>query len=187
MHAINLPKPAPVSLRADKSAVLVLDGSARWGNPELPCHKLVPGMRRFLDRARDAGLPIIYTVSYRRRGTPEGEVYSGLARKPSEPVIFPDSFDKFAGGQLQTYLNFYGAESLVITGYRANICVLHTATTAARELKYRVVIPVNGIAALSPYEQDYTLFHFSVLPKQAAELFAFTTLEMISFEATAAD
>ena len=106
MHAINLPKPAPVSLRADKSAVLVLDGSARWGNPELPCHKLVPGMRRFLDRARDAGLPIIYTVSYRRRGTPEGEVYSGLARKPSEPVIFPDSFDKFAGGQLHTYLNF---------------------------------------------------------------------------------
>ena len=97
MHAITLPKPTPITLRAGKTAVLVLDGSVRWGNPELPCHQLVPGMKRFLDRAREAGLPIIYTVSYRRKGTPEGQVYSGLARKASEPVIYPDSFDKFAG------------------------------------------------------------------------------------------
>jgi len=187
MNAVTLPQPQPIGLRADKSAVLVLDGSVRWGNPELPCHRLVPAMRRFLDRARKAGLPIIYTVSFQKKGTPEGEVYSGLGRKPSEPVIYPDSFDKFAGGELHTYLGFYGAESLIITGYRANICVLHTATTAARELKYRVFIPVDGMAALSRYEQDYTLFYFTVLPKQAADLFAFTTLEMISFDAAAAD
>lgn len=185
MNEIVLPEPKPITLRADKSAVLVLDGSRRWDNPALPCHKLVPGMRYFLDRARDAGLPIIYTISHRKRGTPEGEICSGLARKPSEPVIYPDSFDKFAGGELQSYLDLYDAESLIITGYRSNICVLHTATTAARELKYRVVIPVDGIAALSQYEQDYTLFHFRVLPKQAAERFSFTTLEMIDLEAAA--
>ena len=187
MNEITLPVPEPITLRADKSEVLVLDGSVRWGDPELPCHKLVPGMRCFLDRARDAGLPIIYTVSHRKKGTPEGEVYTGLDRKPSEPVIYPDSFDKFAGGELQTYLGFHGVESLIVTGYRSNICVLHTATTAARELKYRVVIPVDGMAALSQYEQDYTLFHFTVLPKQAARLFLFTTLEMIGFEAATAD
>ncbi len=182
-----MPEPRPIALGIEKTAVLVLDGSVRWGNPELPCHQLVPGMRRFLDRTREAGLPIIYTVSCQRKGTPEGEVYSGLARKTSEPVIYPDGFDKFAGGELQTYLGFYGAKSLIITGYRSNICVLHTATTAARELKYQVVIPIDGMAALSRYEQEYTLFHFSVLPKQAAERFAFTTLEMIRFEAAAAD
>ena len=90
-------------------------------------------------------------------------------------------------GELQSYLGFYGAESLIITGYRSNICVLHTATTAARELKYRVVIPIDGMAALSQFEQDYTLFHFTVLPKQASERFAFTTLEMIGFDTAAAD
>ena len=187
MNEITLPKPTPIRLRADKSAVLVLDGSVRWGNPELPCHRLVPGMRHFLDRAREAGSPIIYTVSYQRKGTPEGEVYSGLARRASEPVIYPDGFDKFTGGELQAYLSFYDADTVIITGYRANICVLHTATTAARELKYRVIIPIDGMAALSRYEQDYTLFHFTVLPKQAAVRFAFTTLEMISFKADAAD
>ena len=135
-----------------------------------------------MDRARDLGIPIIYTVSYQKRGTPEGEVYSGLARKLSEPVIYPDSFDKFASGELQSYLGFYGVDTLIVTGYRSNICVLHTATTAARELKYKVVIPVDGMAALSQYEQDYTLFHFTVLPKQAARLFSFTTLEMIGLD-----
>ncbi len=187
MQEITLPEPKPITLRADKSAVLVLDGSRRWGDPELPCHQLVPGIRCLLDRARDAGIPIIYTVSHRKRGTPEGEVYSGLARKPSEPVIYPDSFDKFAGGELQSYLGLYGVDTLIVSGYRSNICVLHTATTAARELKYKVVIPVDGMAALSQYEQDYTLFHFTVLPKQAARLFSFTTLEMIGFEAAPAD
>ena len=183
----KLPEPEPVTVDVNKTAVLVLDGSQRWGNPELPCNRLIPGIPRFLDRAREVGLPIVYTVSFRNKGTPEGEVYTGLDRKPSEPVIYPDSFDKFAGGELQTYLGFYGVESLIVTGYRSNICVLHTATTAARELKYKVVIPVDGMAALSQYEQDYTLFHFTVLPKQAARLFSFTTLEMIGFEAASAD
>jgi len=66
-------------------------------------------------------------------------------------------------------------------------CVLHTATTAARNLKYRVVVPLDGMAALSQFEQDYTLFHFTVLPQQAARLFSFTTLKMIGFEPAAAD
>ena len=30
-------------------------------------------------------------------------------------------------------------------------------------------------------EQEYTLYHFTVLPNQAAELFTFTMLDMISF------
>ena len=32
------------------------------------------------------------------------------------------------------------------------------------------------------YEQEYTLFHFTVLPTQASELFTFTMLDMISFQ-----
>jgi len=82
---------------------------------------------------------------------------------------------------LQSYLGLCSVGTLIVTGYRSNICMLHTATTATRKLKYKVVIPVDGIAALTEYEQRYTLFHFTVLPKQAAELFVFTTLEMIYF------
>jgi nicotinamidase-related amidase len=177
-----LPEAKPVTITVEKSALLVLDGSQRWGNPELACHKLGPVMKTFLDRARQVGLPIIYSISARQKGKPEGQVYSLFNRRPSEPVLFPDGFDKFAGGELESFLSLYDVETLIITGYRSNICVLHTATKATRELKYKVVIPIDGIAAKTDYEQEYTLFHFTVLPAQAAELFTFTKLDMISFQ-----
>ena len=177
----GLPQPEAVELPADKTAVLVLDGSKRWGDPSLPCHRLVPGMNVFLQKVREAGLPIIYTVSFQKKGTPEGDVYDGLNKKPSEPVIYPDGFDKFTGGELQSYLRLYDVDTLIFTGYRSNICVLHTATTAAREYKYRVVIPLDGMAAITEYEFEYTLVHFRVIPKQASKRFLFTNLDLIRF------
>jgi nicotinamidase-related amidase len=177
----ELPQPEALDLAAGKTAVLVLDGSRRWGDTDLPCHQLVPGMKRFLKKVREAGLPIIYTVSFQKKGMPEGEVYAGLEKRPSEPVIYPDGFDKFTGGELQSYLRLYNVDTLIFTGYRANICVLHTATTAAREHKYRVVIPIDGMTAITDYEMEYTLVHFQALPKQASKRFLFTNLDLIRF------
>jgi nicotinamidase-related amidase len=178
----KLPEPEPTTVDVKKTAVLVLDGSQRWNNPAMACHKLVPGVGKFLERAREAGIPIIYTISARSKGKPEGEVCSGLNREPSEPVIYPDGFDKFTSGELQAFLNQCGADTLIITGYRSNISVLYTATKAAREIKYHVIIPVDGIAATTEYEQEYTLYQFTVLPAQAAKRFTFTTLDMIRFK-----
>ena len=181
MAGPKLPKAQPVSVITAKTAILVLDGSKRWEDPEQPCHRLVPGLSKFLERARTAGLPIIYSLSFRNKGTPEGQVCADLKRRASEPAIYPDGFDKFTGCELQSYLTLYDVDTLIITGYRSNISVLHTATKATRELGYKVIIPMDGIAAKTDYEQEYTLFHFTVLPNQAAELFTFTMLDMISF------
>jgi nicotinamidase-related amidase len=179
--AVKLPEPTPITVDIKKTALLVLDGSQRWSNPEQPCHKLVPGISKFLDRARQAGVPIIYSISARTKGTPEGEVCSALRRRVSEPVIYPDGFDKFTSGELQGFLKLYDVDTLIITGYRSNISVLNTATKATRELRYKVIIPIDGIAAKTEYEQEYTLFHFTVLPDQASRLFRFTMLDMIDF------
>ncbi len=179
-----LPEPQPITIKVYKSALLVLDGSQRWSNPDLVCNKLVPGIRKLLDRAREVDLPIIYTISARHKGKPEGQVCTELMRRACEPVIFPDGFDKFTGGELQSFLNLFEVDTLIITGYRSNISVLNTATKATRELKYHAVIPIDGMVALTDYEQQYTLFHFTVLPAQAANLFTFTMLDMISFDST---
>jgi nicotinamidase-related amidase len=177
----QLPQPEPITVDVYQTAVLVLDGSQRWGDPKQPCNRLIPAIPMFLDRARQASLPIIYTVSFRNKGTPQGQVYTGLNRRPNEPVIYPDGFDKFTGGQLQSYLNLFNINTLIITGYRSNISVLNTATKATRELDYTAVIPIDGMTAKTDYEQEYTLFHFTVLPSQAADRFRFTMLDMIHF------
>lgn len=178
----KLPQPKPVTIHVEKSALLVLDISERCIDSKLACHQLAQVMKPFLDHARGVGLPIIYSISARLKGTPEGHVYNLLKRRPAEPVIYADGFNKFAGGELQGFLKLYGVDTLIITGYRSNISVLHTAVKATRELKYHVVIPMDGIATNTEYEQEYTLYHFTVLPAQAAKRFTFTTLEMIRFQ-----
>jgi nicotinamidase-related amidase len=180
--SIKLPEPKSITVDVKKTALLVLDGSRRWDDPEQPAHILVPGMVKFLERVRKVGIPVIYSISARSKGKPGGEVCSALKRRLSEPVIYPDGFDKFTSGELQDYLKLYDVDTLIITGYRSNISVLNTATKATRELIYKVVIPIDGIAAITEYEQEYTLFHFTVLPDQAAKLFSFTKLDMIEFQ-----
>lgn len=178
----EMPQAGPVTIDVWKSALLVLDISQLCADSKMPCHKLGSGMKKFLDRARDVSLPIIHTISLYLKGTPEGEVYSVLERKPSEPVIYPDAFNKFEGGELQNFLNLFDVDTLIITGYRSNISVLNTATKAMRELNYKVVIPIDGLAALTDYELDLTLIQLSVLPSRVGYPITFTKLNMISFK-----
>ena len=59
----NRPEPRPVALDTRSTAVLVLDLNARCDDPKQVCSKLTGPVGDFLDKARAAGVPIIYTVS----------------------------------------------------------------------------------------------------------------------------
>ncbi|MGH7769341.1 MAG: hypothetical protein ACREQP_17995, partial [Candidatus Binatia bacterium] len=97
----NRPEAKPLTLDGKTTAILVLDLNARCHDANQVCSKLMPAMGEFLEKARAAAVPIIYSVSASAKGKPIGEVASPLKRKPSEQVIYPDGFDKFGGGELQ--------------------------------------------------------------------------------------
>ena len=177
----NRPEPKPVTLDSKNTAVLVLDLNARCDDPKQVCSKITAPLGDFLDRARAASVPIIYTVSAAAKGKPIGELAAPLRRKENEMVIYPDAFDKFHGGELQSYLKNSGAKTLIITGSSTNAAVLYTATTAARMFRYTIVIPMDGVNAATRYEQEYAIHQFTVLPSEANKLFQFTSLSMISF------
>ena len=177
----NRPEPKPVTLDAKSSAVLVLDLNARCHDPKQVCSKITAPVGEFIEKARASGVPIIYSVSASAKGKPIGELATPLKRKEGEPVIYPDAFDKFVGGELQAFLKEQGAKTLVVTGSSTNAAVLYTATTAARMHRYNIVIPMDGVNASRAYEQEYSLHQFTVLPGDANKLFQFTTLSMISF------
>jgi len=178
----NRPEPKPVTLDSKTTAVLVLDLSSRCHDPKQICSKLMPAVGEFLDKARAAAVPIIYSVSLSAKGTPLGEVASPLKRKENEPVIYPDGFDKFMGGELQALLKEKGAKTLIITGSSTNSTVLYTATTAARIHRYNIVIPMDGVNADRQYEQEYSIHQFTVLSSNANKLFQFTNLALITFK-----
>ncbi len=178
----NRPEPKPLTLDAKSTAVLVLDLSTRCHDPKLVCAKLMPLLPEFLDKARAASVPIIYSISSAAKGTPLGDVASPLKRKENEAVIYPDGFDKFMSGELQPMLKEKNVKTLVITGSATNNAVLYTATTAARIYKYNIVIPMDGVNADRQYEQEYSMHQFTVLPSNANKLFQFTNLGMITFK-----
>ena len=164
------------------TAVLVVDLSTRCSDPRQVCREIVSAVRRVLDGARARGVLVAYTVSAAARGTALGEVWEGFDRRPDEPVLYPDAFDKFAGGELQSVLAPRGITTLVLTGSSTNVSIMYTGTTAARQYGYDVVIPVDGVNTDTPYQQEYSLYQLTVLPNVASR-FRFTTVDLLSFTA----
>ena len=178
----NKPKPIDVIVDAKTTGLLVLDLNARCEDPKEPCHKLVEPVAKFLPRAREAGIFIVYTVADRYQGTPLGKMPKAFAQKDSEPVIFPAAFDKFYGGELQPLLQAKGLKTLIVTGASSNQAVLYTATAAVRPFGYDVIIPTDGLIARGDYEHEYTLHQFTILPAGAAEKFKITQFNRITFK-----
>ena len=178
----NRPESKPVRLDANGAAIVVLDLSARCDDPREVCSKLTEPVGAFLERARVSSVPIIYSVSVHLRGTPAGEVASPLKRRATEPVIYPDSFDKFFGGELQAFLSERSVKNLVVVGSLTNVAVLYTSSSAARVYGYNVVLPLDGVNAHTRYEHEYAIHQLTVLPRDANKQFQFTTLSSLKFQ-----
>ena len=176
----NRPHPQKLKLEPRSTAVLVLDLSSRCEDPNEVCHKLMEPLAEFLKHARQAAVPIFYTISATAQGS-LGEVAAPLKRRGTEIVIYPDAFDKFMSGELRDILEKSGCRTLVVVGSATNFAVLYTATTAARVYRYNVVIPLDGVNAKRQYEHEYAIHQMTILPASANKQFRFTTLKQIDF------
>jgi nicotinamidase-related amidase len=114
-----------------------------------------------------------------------GEVAPALNRGATEPVIYPDAFDKFTGGELLELLSSAGAKKIIFIGSSTNIAILYTCSTAARVHNLEVVLPLDGINTRTQYEHDYSIHQFTVLPHDANKKFHFTELSLIRFQSDA--
>jgi nicotinamidase-related amidase len=162
------------------TAIAVLDLNVRCDDASDICSELMEGLGKFLDRARAAGVPIIFTSGYALKGTPEAEIATALKRRADEPLIHPDAFDKFQSGELKAFLDAHNTKNLVVVGSSTHVCVLYTATTAARVHTYNVIIPVDGVNTRDVINHDVAIHQLQVIPR-AAELIKFSTEEGITF------
>jgi nicotinamidase-related amidase len=173
------PKPVEVTVDPTTTAVLVLDLNARCESPEEPCHKLVTPVAKFLGRARQACIFIVYTVAPHYKGTPEERMPHAFKQQGDEPVLFPRAFDKFYGGELQPLLQNRGIKTVIVCGASSNQAVLYTATAAARPFGYDVVIPADGLIARGEYQHEFTLYQFTILGAGVAQKFKITEFDKI--------
>ena len=172
-----------VSVDPRKTAVMVIDMQNDFieekGKLHVPrSEKLIKPIKSILDKAREAGATIIYTQDWHHDDDPEFEVWGEhaladswgaeiveeLKPKEGEFVVKKPSYDAFYGTPLEHILRYRGLENLILTGVLANICVLHTAGSAAMR-GYRLIIPVDCILALNEFDYALSLRQMSFIYK----------------------
>jgi nicotinamidase-related amidase len=175
----NKPTPQDVTVDPKTTALLVLDLNCRCEDPKEPCYQLINPVAKFLERARQANMFILYTAADRYKGTPEARMPAAFKQRPDEPTIFPPAFDKFYSGEMQPMLQQRGIKTVICCGASSNQAVMYTATAAVRPFGYTCVIPVDGLIARGDYEHEFTLHQFTILPGGAAEKFKITEFDKI--------
>ena len=136
----------------------------------------MPVITQLLERARAAGARVVYTQDWHSPDDPEfaiwpahavaeswgAEIMAELTPRAGETVIKKARYDGFYGTPLEHLLHVWGLKTLVICGTVANICVLHTAGSAALRW-YQVVLPEDAVSALTPFDLAASLRQVSFL------------------------
>ncbi len=177
----EIPVKERVELDADKSALIIVDMQNDFVKPggklRVPsAEETIGPIRLLLERAREKQVMTLFTQDTHYPGDPEfgiwGEhvvkgtwgwrIIDELAPLPGEIVVEKTRYDGFYGTPLDDLLRVHGIRDVVVVGTVANICVLHTAASAALRW-YRVYIPMDGISALNEFDYYATLRQVSFL------------------------
>jgi nicotinamidase-related amidase len=126
----------------------------------------IPAIVRLRDLARAHGMLVVYTQDWHIEHDPEfaiwgrhavagtwgAEIVPALAPVSQDVVVRKLRYDAFYDTPLEHELRRRGITTLLVTGTVSNICVLHTAGSAALRW-FRVIVPVDAVSALTPFDQ----------------------------------
>ena len=96
------------------------------------------------------------------RGSWGWQIVDELAPQAGERVIQKLRYDGFFGTPLDHELRMKDIKTVIVCGTVANICVLHTAGSAALR-GYKVILPVDAISAITPFDQQVAIRQTSFL------------------------
>jgi nicotinamidase-related amidase len=165
-----------IALKPEKTAVIVIDMQNDFvrddGNLPVPAAKeTIKNIQSLLEKARKQNVKIVYTQDTQFEGDKEWEIWPVHCKRgtrgwkiieelepEAENMVFEKNrYDGFYETPLEHYLSHvWGITDLVIVGTVSNICVLHTAASAGLRW-YNLIIPANGISALTDFDQAMTL------------------------------
>ncbi len=179
----EIPVEEEVILPAAETAVIIVDMQNDFVKPggrlRVPsAEATVEPIRRLLERARRHGVMTIFTQDTHYQRDPEFDIWGEHVVKGSwgweiidelkpvegEIVVEKTRYDGFYGTPIDDLLRVNGIRNVVVVGTVANICVLHTAGSAALRW-YRVYMPMDGISALNEFDYYLTLRQVTFLYK----------------------
>jgi nicotinamidase-related amidase len=171
-----------IRLPAAKTAVIVVDMQNDFvhekGSLVVPAAKeTIPNIQRLLASAREHQVRLAYTQDTAVPNDPEfdiwpehcllgtwgWEIIKELEPHPEDLIVQKNRYDAFYESWLDHFLTrLWQVEHLAIVGTVSNICVLHTAASAGLRW-FNILVPADGISALSAFDQALTLRQVSGL------------------------
>ena len=148
-----------------------------------------------VERVRDAGASVVFTRDVHPpeqfedahyydefdrwgehvvEGSWEAELVDELTPHDEDLVVEKHTYDAFHQTQLAGWLDAHGIKDLVVCGTLANVCVLHTASSAGLR-DYRPILVEDTIGFIEADHREYALDHADwlfgeVVDRDAVEL-----------------
>lgn len=177
----DVPREDSIVLDSRNTALIVVDMQNDFAHPEGTLYteeasRVVPVIRGMIEDARQNGVPVVFTQDWHGEDDPEFDIWGEHARADSwgsgiieelrpeqgDVQIKKLRYDAFYGTSLDHLLRQWGVQTVIVVGTVANICVLHTAGSAALRY-YAVVAAEDGIAAITPFDKAAALRQISFL------------------------
>jgi nicotinamidase-related amidase len=169
------PELKPASLDPKTTALLMLDFVAPNCTQRPRCLASIPAVKKLLGEARAKGMLIVYATGPTGK---RADTVAEVAPTDSEPVV-STGVDKFVNTDLEKILKAGGTQTVIAMGTAAHGAVLYTASAASlRGMK--VILPVDGMSADSPYVEQYTAWHLTNAPLVARNV-TLTKIDLIKF------
>lgn len=175
---VQTPEKPPVqavSVDHSTTALLILDIEELTCNEERRprCLETVPRIEALMRKARNAGMPVIYSLT--TRGTRES-ILPPVTPRHIDPVV-QSSVDKFFNTPLAAILDDMRIKAVIVTGTAAHGAVLHTATGAAQR-GLQVILPVDALSASSLYIEQAAVWLLHTGPATSQRLILTRTADI---------
>jgi nicotinamidase-related amidase len=123
------------------------------------CVAALPAMKKLLDEARAAKVAVIYSLP---PNTTPADIIPDVAPAADEPSV-QSGVDKFFKTNLEQILKDKGIQTVIVVGTSAEGLVTYTGGEAALR-GYNVVIPVDGMASVEAFAEQYVAWHMAHVP-----------------------
>lgn len=170
--ALSCEEESPVSGISPRVAVVAIDlqNDILQGGA-LPCKRILnilPPLKMLFAKAHDLGVPVIYVCDCHRKGDPELQIWNDhmmegtygaqiideVAPHACDYVVQKNLFNGFINTDLQSVLDTLNVRTLLLAGWRTDVCVAQTAIEAFYR-GFHVAIAEDGTDSTTQREHEY--------------------------------
>jgi nicotinamidase-related amidase len=177
---VNVKTPAAPDVKAvtvdQKTTALIMGDLVNQLCGKRPrCVTALPAIKNLLVEARAAKVTVIYSLP---PNTTTADIMTDVTPTADEPSV-QAGVDKFFNTNLEQILKDKGIQTVIVVGTSAEGLVIYTGGGAAiRGLN--VVVPVNGMASVEAFAEQYVAWHMSHAPIISSKV-TLTRTGMIKF------